>query len=178
MNGEICYAGPSHQPGVVVGKVKLKGSLGCRDHERVVFAILGGPRRVHSKLTAMGFGKEDFGLYRDLLGEVHKLTNTTKLCCVVNTLEGRNAIQKDQDKLESLDCMYFMMFNKAKYNVVYLSQGNSKHKYRLSQARIESNPREKELEKLEYKVLDMICQCAFSVQKADCILHCTQNCSQ
>ncbi|GAB0181834.1 mitochondrial enolase superfamily member 1 [Grus japonensis] len=54
----------------MVGAVKLKGSLGCSDHEMVEFEILRAARRVHSKLTTLDFGRADFGLFRDLLGRV------------------------------------------------------------------------------------------------------------
>ncbi|GAB0175850.1 hypothetical protein GRJ2_000050200 [Grus japonensis] len=39
----------------LVGNVKLKGSLGCSDHEMVEFKILRAARRAHSKLTALDF---------------------------------------------------------------------------------------------------------------------------
>ncbi|GAB0176630.1 nucleoside diphosphate kinase 6 [Grus japonensis] len=39
----------------LVGDVKLKGSLGCSDHEMVEFKILRAARRVHSKLTTLAF---------------------------------------------------------------------------------------------------------------------------
>ncbi|GAB0175888.1 hypothetical protein GRJ2_000054000 [Grus japonensis] len=54
----------------LVGNVKLKGSLGCSDHEMVEFKILRAARRVHSELTTLDFRREDFGLFRDLLGRV------------------------------------------------------------------------------------------------------------
>ncbi|KAK4822670.1 hypothetical protein QYF61_019037 [Mycteria americana] len=54
----------------LVGNVKLKGSLGCSDHEMVEFKILRAPRRVHSKLSTLDFRRADFGLFRDLLGRV------------------------------------------------------------------------------------------------------------
>ncbi|PKU45481.1 glycerol kinase [Limosa lapponica baueri] len=50
--------------------VKLKGSLGCSDHEMVEFKILRAVRRAHSKLTVLDFRTADFGLFRDLLGRV------------------------------------------------------------------------------------------------------------
>ncbi|KAK4829766.1 hypothetical protein QYF61_006490 [Mycteria americana] len=53
----------------LVGNMKLKGSLGCSDHETAVFKILRTLRRVHSKLTTVDFRRADFGLFRDLLGE-------------------------------------------------------------------------------------------------------------
>ncbi|GAB0191026.1 hypothetical protein GRJ2_001567900 [Grus japonensis] len=54
----------------LVGNVKLKGSLGCSDHEMVEFKILRAVRRAHSKLTTLDFRRADFGLFRDLLGRV------------------------------------------------------------------------------------------------------------
>ena len=54
----------------LVGNVKLKGSLGCSDHEMVEFKILRAARRVHSKLNTLDFRRADFGLFRDLLGRV------------------------------------------------------------------------------------------------------------
>lgn len=50
-----------------MGKVKLKGSLGCSDHKMVNFKILGAAGRVHSKFTGLDFRRADSGLLRDLL---------------------------------------------------------------------------------------------------------------
>ena len=47
--------------------MKVKGSLGCSDHEMVEFKILRAARRVHSKLATLDFRRADFGLLRDLL---------------------------------------------------------------------------------------------------------------
>ncbi|GAB0204649.1 mitochondrial enolase superfamily member 1 [Grus japonensis] len=54
----------------LVGDIKLKGSLGCSDHEMVEFRILRAVRRAHSKLTTLDFRRADFGLFRDLLGRI------------------------------------------------------------------------------------------------------------
>ena len=54
----------------LVGNVKLKGSLGCSDHEMVEFKILRTARRAHSKLATLDFRRADFGLFRNLLGRV------------------------------------------------------------------------------------------------------------
>jgi len=54
----------------LVGNVKLKGSLGCSDHEMVKFTILWAARRVLSKLTTLNFRRADFGLFRDQIGRV------------------------------------------------------------------------------------------------------------
>ncbi|GAB0182280.1 hypothetical protein GRJ2_000693300 [Grus japonensis] len=50
----------------LVGNVKLKGSLGCSDHEKVEFKILREVRRGHGKLTTLDFRRADFGLFRVL----------------------------------------------------------------------------------------------------------------
>ncbi|GAB0183845.1 mitochondrial enolase superfamily member 1 [Grus japonensis] len=54
----------------LVGSVKLKGSLGCSNHEMVDFKTLQAVRRALSKLTTLDFRKADFCLFRDLLGRV------------------------------------------------------------------------------------------------------------
>ncbi|GAB0190799.1 hypothetical protein GRJ2_001545200 [Grus japonensis] len=54
----------------LVGDVKLKGNLGCSDHEMVEFRILRAARRAHSKLTTLDCRRADFGLFRHLLGRI------------------------------------------------------------------------------------------------------------
>ncbi|GAB0206479.1 highly reducing polyketide synthase PKS6 [Grus japonensis] len=54
----------------LVGDVKLKGSIGCSDHEMVEIKILRAARRAHSKLTTLDFRRAGFDLFRDLLGRV------------------------------------------------------------------------------------------------------------
>ncbi|GAB0208710.1 hypothetical protein GRJ2_003336700 [Grus japonensis] len=50
--------------------VKLKGSLGCSDHEMVEFKILSGGSRAKSKITTLDFRRADFDLFKDMLGRV------------------------------------------------------------------------------------------------------------
>ena len=59
-----------------------------------------------------------------------EFADDTKLCGAVNTLEGRDAIQRDLDRLERWTCANLMKFNKAKYKVLHVSQGNPKLKYK------------------------------------------------
>ncbi|GAB0189924.1 protein inscuteable [Grus japonensis] len=54
----------------LVGNVKLKGSLGCSNHEMVEFRILRAVMRLHSKLATLDFRRADFGLFTHLLGRV------------------------------------------------------------------------------------------------------------
>jgi len=73
-----------------------------------------------------------------------KFANDTKLCGVVNMLEGRDAIQRDLDKLENRARANLIKFNKSRCKVLHMGQGNPKHKYRLGRERIESSPEEKD----------------------------------
>lgn len=58
-------------------------------------------------------------------------------------LEGRDAVQRDLDRLERWDYANLMKFNK--YKLLHLGQSNPKHKYRLSTEWIESSPKDQDL---------------------------------
>ncbi|PKU44721.1 rna-directed dna polymerase from mobile element jockey-like [Limosa lapponica baueri] len=60
-----------------------------------------------------------------------KFANKTKLCGVVDTLEGRVSIQRDLDRLEKWAYANLMKFNKAKCKILHMGWGNPKYKYRL-----------------------------------------------
>jgi len=96
----------------------------------------------------------------------------TKLCGVVNPLEGRDAIQRDLDGLERWARANLAKFNNAKCKVLHMAQGNPKHKYRLSREWIKSNPEEKDLGELVDEKLNMTQQCVLKAQKANCTLGC------
>ena len=57
--------------------------------------------------------------------------NDTRLCGAVDTLEGRDAVQRDLDRLERWAPANLMKFNKAECKVLHMGQGNPKHNYRL-----------------------------------------------
>ncbi|GAB0205606.1 triadin [Grus japonensis] len=59
-----------------------------------------------------------------------KFANDTKLCGVVNTLEGRDAIQRDPDRPERWSHVNCMKFNKAKCKVLHVRRRNPKYNYR------------------------------------------------
>ncbi|GAB0189701.1 hypothetical protein GRJ2_001435400 [Grus japonensis] len=74
-----------------------------------------------------------------------KLADDTKLSGAGETLEGRNAIQRDLDRLERWAHKSLMKFSKAKCNVLHLGWGNPHYQYRLEDEGIENNNVDKDL---------------------------------
>ena len=96
-----------------------------------------------------------------------KFANKTELSGAVDTIEVRDVIQRDLDRIENGTHMKLMKFNRAKSKVLRLNQGNPRYVCRLGEVLIESNPTEKDCESW-----CMNQQCVLTAQKARSFLGC------
>ena len=84
-----------------------------------------------------------------------KFADHTKLSGAVDTVKGRDTIQRDLERLEKWAHANLMKFNTTKY----------KHKYRLGREWLESSPEEKDLGVLADGRLNISWQCELATQR-------------
>ena len=89
---------------------------------------------------------------------------------MVDTVERRDVIQRDLNRLERWVQINLMKFSIAKCKVWHLGRRNPRHPYRLGGTVLESSPVEKDLRILIDEKLNMSQQCALAAHKANGIL--------
>ena len=95
-----------------------------------------------------------------------KLADNTKLY-TADSLESREALQRDLDKLEGWAVTNCMKFNKTKCHILHLGQNNPGYTCSLGDERLESSPTDRELGALADSKLNLSQQCALAAQRAN-----------
>ena len=111
-------------------------------------------------------------LDEEVQGMLIKFADDTKLGGTANTLEDRNKIQSDLDRLERWAENNRMKFNRDKCQVLHLGRGNQMQSYRMGDTWLNNTTSEKDLGIVVDHKLNMSQQCDVAAKKANAILGC------
>lgn len=101
---------------------------------------------------------------------VSKFADDSRLNGAVDTLECRDAIQRDLGVLERWAHVNPMRFIRARFRILHLGRGNPQYQYRLGDQGLRVLQRRRTWGYWWMKDWT----CAFTVQKANCVLGCIQ----
>ncbi|KAJ7410403.1 hypothetical protein BTVI_53641 [Pitangus sulphuratus] len=101
-------------------------------------------------------------------GILSKFTDDTKRGGAVDSFEGREALQRDLDKLEDWKITNHMKFKKKKCQTLNLGWGNPGCTYRLGNEMLENNAAERDLGVVDNGKLNLSQQCLGSQEGQPC----------
>lgn len=99
----------------------------------------------------------------------------TKLGGAVDSLDGKETLQRDLARLDSWGITNHTKFNKNKRSVLYLGWSSPGYMYKLKDKRLKSSTIERDLGIWVDGNLNMSQQCDLRVKRASCVLGCTKH---
>jgi len=106
---------------------------------------------------------------------LNNFADNTKLGGAVDSVEDREALQRDLDRLKSWAITKRKKCNKSKCWILHLGQGNPGYMYKLEDERLECSPAERDLGVWVDGKLNMSQQCALATKRANHILGCIKH---